>query len=235
MPYTDWTAGLNKLVNETEGMWKEEALWLAGETHLRQHFRHQSNWRNWPAPRESSDGLRVAPEFDFYARLIEQFPETRLRQFAEWRQVECLRRNSLQFSWRSSYISDSAAAEIRRKLIARYEKVQAPEGSVPWAWVQLRIGRTYYCGNDYEKAAELYRSVSEVMPNGPDKVRALLDLTVTLRKLEQREKAIKAAASVLALPNVEWNDRMFEQFSPISRSRGHSQLMAEGFRQALNN
>jgi tetratricopeptide (TPR) repeat protein len=175
--------------------------------------------------------LRVAPEFDFYARLIETFPDSQLRPFAEWRQAECLHRNSRA----SSYLSDSKASEIRKNLISRYEKVQAPEGSVPWAWAQMRIGRTYYNGKDYEKAAELYRSVSEVMPNGPDKVRALLDLTVTLRKLEQREKAIKAASSVLALPNVEWNDRMFEQFSPISRSRGHSQLMAEGFRQALNN
>jgi hypothetical protein len=43
MPYTDWTAGLNKLVNETEGMWKEEALWLAG-------------WRN------SSSAALSAPE-----------------------------------------------------------------------------------------------------------------------------------------------------------------------------
>jgi tetratricopeptide (TPR) repeat protein len=235
IPYADWTAGVSKLVNESEGMWKEEALWLAGETHLRQHFRHVNNMRGWPTPRESSDGLQLAPEFDFYDRLVEQFPESRLRQFAEWRRVECLHRNSLRLSRASSDISDSTAPEIRRKLISWYEKVRAPEGTVPWAWVQMRIGWTFYSGKEYEKAAEHYRSVSEMMPNGPDKVRALLDLTVTLRKLGQHEEAIKAASSVLALPNVEWNDRMFEHFSPLTRSLAHSHVVAEGLRQASRN
>lgn len=228
MSYADWTAGVSELIDKSEGMWKEEALWLAGETHLRQHFRHVNNMRDWPTPRESNDGLQLAPEFDFFNRLVEQFSDSRLRQFAEWRQVECLHRNSLRLSRGSSYISDSTPPEIRRKLISWYEKVRAPEGSVPWAWAQMRIGWTFYIGKDYEKAAEHYRSVSELMPNGPDKVRALLDLSVTLQKNGQREEAIKAAATVLALPNVEWNDRMFEHFSPLSRSLAHSHVLAEG-------
>jgi len=223
LPRTQLTEAMNDLVDQTQGEWKEEALWLAGEAHLRMYYFYTKYHLRWPSYGYDREAGWLAPKPEFFDRLIEQFPNSPLRPFAQWRRAECPRRQVMQ-GWTSSKHSINQATFNRLKSL--YENVEANEGSIAWAWTQARLGKVHYYAGDIEQAAEHYRSISEQMPPGTEKVRALLDLAHCLKELEQPERAAKSAEAVMALPNVEWWGRAREHVSRLAGNIGKSKYFA---------
>lgn len=223
LPREELTRAMNDLVDQAKGQWKEEALWLAGEAHLRNYYFYTKYHLHWPSYGYSRDEARPLPKPEYFERLASQFPNSPLRPFAQWRRAECLRRDVLRGTQsRSDSVSSSEAGE----LTALYDAVEVDEGSIGWAWTQLRLGRINFFAGNVVTAAEHYRAVSEQMPPGPEKVRALLDLARCCQDLDQPERQTKSAEAVLALPNFEWWDRAYEHFAPLADRTGNSKYMA---------
>lgn len=223
LPRDEMTQAMNQLVDQTQGEWKEEALWLAGEAHLRMYYFYTKYHLRWPSYGYNRDEARPLPKPEYFDRLAAQFPNSPLLPFAQWRRAECLRRDVLRGTQSRS---DSINSEEARDLIELYSAVEASEGSIPWAWTQLRLGRVKFFSGDAAAAAEHYRAVSEQMPAGPEKVRALLDLARCSHELGQPERAATSAEAVLALPNFQWWDRANEHFAPLVDRTGNSKYMA---------
>lgn len=131
---------MNRLVDRTTGDWKEEALWLAGEAHLRGYYFDNESLLNWATYGFHVED-RYTPHPEFFDRLAKQFTDSPLWPLAQWRRAEC-QRKALMYFWTSSNhtISNTEAQE----LLSVYNAVVATQGSVAWAWTQWRIGRVHY-------------------------------------------------------------------------------------------
>jgi WD40 repeat protein/tetratricopeptide (TPR) repeat protein len=195
---------MKRLVDNTSDEWKEEALWLAGEAHLRMmHFDQRYPLLRAPYGYQAG-GEMPLPKAEYFNRLVEQFPNSPLLGFAQWRLAECEYRPVVYHGSRRLADLDD---DTRTALVSKFEKVTAAEGSLPWAWTQARLGRIEYWAGNLNEAAERYRRVSESMPPGDEKVSALLSRARCLARLSKPELLKATLDAVKALPDIERDDQ----------------------------
>ena len=161
-PFQTETDAMQRLIADSEpGSWTEESLWAAGEGSIQLVFRSSGAssdasmyWpRNAPFP---------APGPHYYERLVEQFPGSPLRPYAQWRLAECHRcRAVMQEKSESSPVAEQAP------IISWYEKVQASPGSYPWAWTQLRLGMLRFAPENSSRQDHTFRPSPTGCPTAP--------------------------------------------------------------------
>jgi len=88
-PRAELAGAMEDLIGSVpDGMWKEEALWVAGESLLQlfyfQKSRHHPGY-GWPT------GRPPQPEPRYFQQLVAEFPDSTLRPFARWRLADCRR------------------------------------------------------------------------------------------------------------------------------------------------
>jgi len=187
------SAAVEQLVaNAQPGIWKEEVLWAAGESSLMlQYFGGITNpsysWR-------ASTGL-PAPAPEYYQRLIDEFPDSPLRPYAQWRLADCRRRILFQ--------SHSVASDLEAA-IAAFEKVEAEEGSYAWAWTQLRLGVLRWSSPNAAAAVDHFKAVAERMDHGPEKSLGLLQTAVHYEVIQDVPEARRYYELASSVPPIYW-------------------------------
>ena len=211
IPWAEMKPILERVVSEAfDDTSREESLWLAGEAFQQMGFYHYGPTGAEPRPHLSwtaygYDPLKdtpLLPEPEYYQRLIQQFPESPLRPYAQWRLAECARR--------SKYVKLSLQIYSHvippTKLIARYEQVEAPEGSYARAWNNLRMGAIYLTTQNYAKAIPCFRDVIESMPNGPEKAIAMQNIAICQEQLNEFSEARRSYQAVLEMPQLHYRN-----------------------------
>lgn len=190
-------AAMEKLIASVgPGIWKEEALWAAGESSLRQTYYIDSFDNDARYGRLANDDSDVAVP-DYYRRLIREFPDSALCPYAQWRLAGCA-----WHKWRNS--GWCGLPSDPREVVKRYQDVRAPEGSYPWAWTQLHLGETYFHTEDFAKALTCFREVADRMDHGPEKSMALVNVATCYRRAENLEEAERYYKIARAAPDVYW-------------------------------
>jgi hypothetical protein len=204
-PFQTETDAMQRLIADSEaGSWKEESLWAAGEGSLQLVFlpigrgdaRMQWPLRNAPSP---------VPGPHYYERLVEQFPESPLRPYAQWRLAECHRCLAV-LQERSDGSPVPTVAPAPAAIVSWYEKVRAPEGSHPWAWTQLRLGLLRFHAREFAAARAHFQAVADRMPNGPEKSLAVLDAAICALAEGHKGEANRYYQIAMSMPNIYWGN-----------------------------
>jgi len=212
-PRAELAAAMDDLIASVpEGDWKEEALWVAGESCLQQFYlpRKTGNpFYGWVV----SEPRHV--ESRYFQRLVEQFPNSPLRGLAQWRLADCKYRQLLDAGRSSSTVP----ATDRQAVIDAFLRVDAPQGSHAWAWSRLRVGAILFKNGDFSSAAIHYHEVAERMPNGAEKSLALLHLSVCYEAVGKIEEARRYEKLVLSVPDIYWSTSSgYEDWAPMRMS-----------------
>jgi TolB-like protein len=179
------------------GIWKEEALWAAGEASLQLTLDVR---QDDDEPYHHVD-IAASPEpaSEYFQRLIDQFPDSPLRPYAQWRLAEC------QFCNRILQAQgDNVHAPDLQGAVAWYQKVRAEEGSYAWAWTQLRLGMLFYRAGEYAEAERHFRAVAERMGAGAEKTMAVLSVATCNDALGKPDEAARWYKTAYGMPNVRW-------------------------------
>lgn len=210
---------MNRLVKDASaGTWKEEALFVAGEPFLRQVYFPSKNYLSNPAYGFPLATGRLDPQPHYYSQLIEQFPNSPLRPFAQWRLADCEKRLIDNNREREAH---NAAKRLSDDLGKMYEQVEAEDGSLLWAWKHLRLGVYHYEREAWQLAVPHFRAISEQADPGMEKTLAVLNLASCYDRLGEHEKAKQVCEAASALPNISWWLGAFEDWVPRTR-RGAS-------------
>ena len=218
------TDAMKRLIDKLSDEWKEEALWLAGEAHLRMMFFDEKYPLRRPSYGYVNSGEMPLPKTEYFTRLVQQFPNSPLTGLAQWRLAECAYRPLIYHGSRQLGQLDD---ESRTSLVTKFEAVTAAEGSLPWAWTQARLGRIEYWAGNLAEAAERFRRISEAMPPGDEKTSALLSRGKCLSRLDNPESLKATLDAVKALPNIERKDRSTERFESLLGYGESHELAAE--------
>ena len=217
-PRESLKAPLQKMIDEAQpGIWKEEALWTAGEASLRWAYGIETgplgpiySFRTVEGPPQ--------PVPEYYQRLIDEFPQSPLRPLAQWRLAECLRRKAVANRFKVSRQVDLGGG---LESISAFEKVDSPKGTYPWAWSRLWIGALRGYNAKYAEAVAPLREVAETMSTSPEKSMALVDLGVLLlgEKADLNEAARYCQAARDAPENIWWVS-FYNGWGPFKFGRG---------------
>jgi TolB-like protein len=214
---------LKKLVAEAEaGIWKEEALWTAGEASLRWMYLGDRDNLGFPAYYFLSAQGPPQPVPEYYQRLIDEFPQSPLRPLAQWRLADCRRRKAIADRF----------PELRRvtyadqgESIPLFEKVDAAKGTYPWAWARLWIGTIHAYNGRMAQSAARFREVTEVMATSPEKSIALLNLGRVLVDSGQWDEAARYYKAAKEVPDNSWQRLHYNDWGPLDgaayRQRTH--------------
>jgi TolB-like protein len=206
---------LKKLVAEAEaGIWKEEALWTAGEASLRWAFLGRGDALQYSLYDYWSKDGPPYPMPEYYQRLIDEFPQSPLRPLAQWRLADCRRRKAIADRFkelqRSTYADQGESIPL-------FQKVDAPKGSYPWAWARLWIGSIHAANGRHGEAAQFFREVAEAMPAGPEKSMALVNVGYMLEFDKGRwEEAIRYHKAAKDAPDNSWQRLYSNGWGPLS-------------------
>jgi len=206
---------LKKLVAEAEaGVWKEEALWTAGEASLRWAFLGRGDALQYSLYDYWSKDGPPYPVPEYYQRLIDEFPQSPLRPLAQWRLADCRRRKAIADRFkelqRSTYADQGESIPL-------FQKVDAPKGSYPWAWARLWIGSIHAANGRHGEAAPFFREVAEAMPAGPEKSMALVNVGYMLEFDNGRwEEAIRYHKAAKDAPDNSWQRLYYNGWGPLS-------------------
>lgn len=228
MPRETMLETMARLVDEMPaGTWKEEAIWAVGEASLRlqrppaPHDRSDDLHDRWqydrsgihypgrihrPRPGWPSDALPPDPAPEHYENLLKLFPQSPLRPYAQWRLADCLRRQQMNERYaRQRHPAALTLSDPAPSVVAAFEKVRAPEGSLVWAWTGLRLGLLHGQAHNHAAAVKYLRPVAERMPRSPEKTMALLDLGYCHQELAEPAEAAQYWRAALTEPNIAWN------------------------------
>jgi formylglycine-generating enzyme required for sulfatase activity/TolB-like protein/tetratricopeptide (TPR) repeat protein len=186
---------------------REESLWLAGEAFQQMGFLSVGKTGTEPRPVLSYPAYGYNPQSDpllgeprYFRELIQQFPDSPLRPYAEWRLAECTRRNG-QARAATQIFTDPSAG---RRLLREYRQIQAPDRSYARTWTNLRLGAIQYALGEFGKAALYFQEIAEAVPTGPEKLLALLNLGLCYERMDQTAEALRAYEAAAALPVIQW-------------------------------
>ncbi len=212
-PRAELTAAMDNLIASVpEGDRKEEALWTAGESCLQQFYlsRKKGNpYYGWVRSEQRHIESR------YFQRLVEQFPNSPLSAFAQWRLAECKYRQLLDAGRSPSTVP----AIDQKAVIDAFLQVDAPQGSHAWAWSRLRVGAILFKSGEFSSAAEHYHEVAERMPSGAEKSLALLHLSVCYEAVGNIEEARRYEKLVLSVPDMFWStSSRYEDWAPMRMS-----------------
>ena len=216
-------AALERLIAEAPaGDWKEEALWVAGEAMFGARY-HPAGKGDTPRQtwrfRKEEPFLPIA---DYHQRLIDQFPDSPLRPYAQWRLGE------VKYCLMNCYripVSDWAT------VAKQYEQVQADEGSHPWAWAKIGAGMFLYHSRQYTKAIECYDKILNAMEPGPEKAIAMLNLARCHQAAGNKKEAIRYYRMAKSCPNVYFANTQVGPFNGWSAMSKHGLFTSMGVNQ----
>jgi TolB-like protein len=137
---------------------REEALWAAAEATYQPVFTRKYC--------KGTDGDRIEtrsqPVPAKYDLLVTDFTDSELYPFALWR------RSDAEFL-RIRHVAATSFDEWN-ELAKTFDKVDAPRGSRPWLWTQLRLGEIRYQQGDFDAALTNFQNVSEAIAQGPERL-----------------------------------------------------------------
>jgi tetratricopeptide (TPR) repeat protein len=192
-PRDELAAAMDRLVASVSGgVWKEEALWIAGEACLQLYY-FPAGVTNASYGRKGGEPSEAEPRF--YQELLERFPDSALEPYAQWRLADCRRR---------VYLNSAASPSKMQSILDQYKQIDAPQGSTVWAWSRLRMASLLFRSGDYKSALGYYRDVSERMPHGPEKSIALLNLGVSQKALGEVAEARATFQQAKSAPDIFW-------------------------------
>ncbi|WP_010586207.1 tetratricopeptide repeat protein [Schlesneria paludicola] len=209
VPWEEMRPALERVIkNAPDSMAKEESLWMAAEAFQQMGFYHFGESGAEPRPPLSYPAYGynplkktpLLPEAKYYQLLIQQFPQSPLRPYAEWRSAECLRRTRF-VSGAPQVISTVSDVET---LVSEYEKIDAPARSYALAWKNLRLGAIGISTEDYQGAIPRFQHLVDSMSNGPEKTMAVLNLALCYEKLNNPTESRRFYESVLQMPDIHW-------------------------------
>ena len=220
----DLALTMDRLVTSmTHGIWKEEALWLAGEALMRLQYMPNGGHCYALRYRQPNNTSPLFAQPTFFEQLVKQFPDSPLAAYAQWRLGDCAFGSS---TLRRSGSARSASSTEFDRALTLWKEVDAPKGSHAWAWKHLRIGNWYSKSGRPEGSIPHFREVSEQMGFGPEDTIALLNLGASYAALKQTDDAKRAYAVVLKLPNIIWWERGLEHWAPPGSSLSGSHRVA---------
>ena len=209
IPWDEMSLSLERAVKSApDSIAKEESLWMAAEAFQQMGFYHFGETGAEPRPAltypaygyNPQKGTPLLPEVKYYQLLIQQFPQSSLRPYAEWRVAECSRR--------SRFVSGTPQAistvDDVQKLIAEYEKVKVPARSYSLAWKNLRLGSIAICMEDYKGAIPRFQQIVDALPSGPERAMAMLNLALCHEKLNDPAESQRLYQLALQQPNIHW-------------------------------
>jgi hypothetical protein len=212
-PRAELTTAMDDLIaNVPGGDWKEEALWVAGESCLQQFYfprRKGSPSYGWAVgePRHN--------ESRYFQQLIEQFPNSPLRPFAQWRLADCKYRQLMD----AGKSSPEVPARDQHAVVEAFLQVNAPKGSHAWAWSRLRVGSLLFRSGDVESAWAHYHDVAERMSDGTEKSLALLNLRACHAAMGNTKELDRCQSVVLSVPDIFWwTSSSYEDWAPMKKS-----------------
>ncbi|MEX2288225.1 MAG: CsgG/HfaB family protein [Planctomycetaceae bacterium] len=189
-PRDHMLAAMNRLISETDpGLWREEALWAAGEAS--QYLYYDTNGvEEWEAAEYNLWLDHPVPfmESSHYQRLLSEFADSPLQPYAAWRLAEGKRR---QFSYKdgNEYQMKDGDDPQLAEAVALFKEVKAEPGSFAWAWRELRLGQCLHGQKDFAGAAEHFQSLVEKMETCPEKSLALQGLGLCLMQQGNKQEA----------------------------------------------
>lgn len=202
------TRAMEKLIAEVEpGTWKEEALWTAGESSLLLVY-YPGRGSGNPKLGWGQHGDPPVPAPHYYQRLVDEFPDTALRPYAQWRLAECERCKPLHEA-RTRY----PVAPNWASVIPAYQKVEAPTGSYVWAWTRLRLGAIHFRAGDFAKALEHFQPVADTLGHSPEKSMALINAATCHLAMKDKQEAGRYFRIALSEPDVYWAGSFLPPYS----------------------
>jgi hypothetical protein len=184
------------------GALREEALWAAGEA-LKplQWFDARDEMRyGWPT--------ELGPptlDTQYFDALVKSYPLSELAPYARWERAEFGRLNRMytqgRWNWTPEVFRTYAAGSI-----AEFAKIDAPRGTSPWTWTELRIALLHLRANQPEQALEHARAVADAVALGPEKTIALTQAAVASWQLGQIEQARRYYQVIQEAPDVQFVD-----------------------------
>lgn len=210
----EFASAMKRLIDAMEpGMWKEEALWAAGEASVTPVWK--LDWIpdcQMPGSRDSQHSLPV-PDVGYFKRLAADYPNSPLQPFAQWRVADCLRWSAMPKDPKSNRFGLHPHGEA----IPWLQQLKAPEGSTLWAWRELRLGLAYYHEWDLQHALAHFVAVAERMPNGPEKTIAVCNAAFVDNQLGKDEESSRYWKIAKTLPPITWsNDRESAAWTPMA-------------------
>lgn len=204
IPWQEMSPVLERLIAAApDPVAAEESLWLAGEAFQQMGFFHYGETGMEPRPHltYSAYGYNVnvdplLSEPRFFRMLVQKFPDSPLSPYAEWRLAECARRNT-HLRGAPQVITDASQA---RRLAAEYRKIKTPERSYARTWTNLRLGTIHFTVREFREAVPYFQEIVETMPNGPEKMLALLNLGLCYERSNQKAEGRRAYEAAAALP-----------------------------------
>lgn len=187
---------------------RELSLWTAGECALESGYynwgasplgyRAQRSPLSWPRASRRLHDVSLLTETRFFKRLVDDFRDSPLRAFAQYRlaYAESVQRNPY-----SDRNFGPKVSELVRSLAAPFEEFELQPGTLPHAWAKLDAGGLYFVIDDIERAADHFEEVVESMPVSAEKAVAVLNL-VKCRLMQADERgANRLLAQVDGLPS----------------------------------
>ena len=210
----DLEASMDQLVADTKpAIWREEALWTAGEAFLQSFFeegrRGPVRLRAGELMKHFEDDSRD-PQPAYFQRLVAEFPDSPLRPFAQWRLAECQRR--LQMTSRRPRRDGDAAAKL-------YEGIDAPPGSYAWAWAEFRMGQARFQNGDVEGALEHFDALAEEMDVGPEKLFGVFSAGACHELMKNKDESVRYFRLIAGFPDLAPRVERHSQWGPV-RAKG---------------
>ena len=207
---------MDRLVDQMpSGTWKEEALWAAGESILQMFYFAVTPMEHppygWPI------GRPMKPDARYFQQLVDQFPDSPLRTLAEWRFTDCRRRAIMYAAYHHN--GQRMPPADSTKLIADFQRIDAPSASLPWIWRELRVAETYFQMENYARAAEHYEAICENAEEGAEKTLALMNLTFCFDQLKKPTEAARYSARAEQSPEIFWwSSSRYAGWAPLKPS-----------------
>ncbi|MBC8114754.1 MAG: hypothetical protein H7062_10280 [Candidatus Saccharimonas sp.] len=196
---------------------REEALWFAGEaSQAYQYFSTAGAERTLQSGLSPKHDWPAEPEY--YDHLLNEFPTSPLRDLAQFRRADALRRCNASDHARRARIGDGPFPPIIQAL----EKVESEPGRPAWAWQQLRLGRLKQA--DKPKSTEglaNFQAVADRMPQSPEKGLAVQAMAMIELEMGHRAEAQRALELLLSdIPDFYYGGPFtadsFERWKPLS-------------------
>jgi tetratricopeptide (TPR) repeat protein len=174
---------------------REESLFAAGEACHQWVYSSSGIHLNHPSYGKTSGNTSAALEANpkFHQTLVQQFPGSPLRPYAEVRAADCLRRNAT-----------FQEPRVWKPVIVAYEKIKTVPGTYPWIWQNLATASLLVNIGEFAQAAERYRLVAEAAPSSTEKTFAVISQGSCYESAGDKNGARRCLDTANSLPHLNW-------------------------------
>lgn len=196
LPWSSMRPAFEALINGApDDVTREESLFAAGEACHQWIYTSTGIHLNHPSYGKTSGNTSAILEADpkFHQTLVQQFPGSPLRPYAEVRAADCIRRNAT-----------FQEPRVWKPVIAAYEKIKTRPGTYPWVWQNLATASLLVNIGDFAQAAERYRLVGESAPSSTEKTFAVISQGSCYESAGDNNGARRCFDTASSLPHLNW-------------------------------